>query len=102
MRPATSPSFGLLRPFLVLAVAALALAWGPLAAACPVCFGEAEAPVIDGVRWAIVFMAVLVYGLIGGGIALFLVLRRRSAAAADPRRGLPLVSPAGETESART
>lgn len=79
-------------------VAALAVvlgSWLPAAAsACPVCYGEAEGGVVDGARLAIVFMAVLVYALIGGGVAMVFALRRRALRLQkenDPRHGLHLV-----------
>lgn len=81
----------------LLAAGTLALA-GP-AAACPVCFGEAESGIIDGVRWAIVFMGALVYALIGGGIALVIALRRRVRRLQDPHRGLKLVPPLAGSKS---
>lgn len=78
-------------------VAVVVASWLPvMASACPVCYGEAEGGVIDGARMAIVFMAVLVYALIGGGIALVFALRRRAQRLQqemDPRRGLRLVHP---------
>jgi hypothetical protein len=65
------------------------------AAACPVCYGEAEGEVIAGTQWSVAFLGALVYGLLGGGGALVLVqrrrLRRESEQAADPHRGLHLV-----------
>jgi len=76
----------------MLTVAFVLLAAAP-ATACPVCFGEAESGIIDGVRWAIVFMGALVYALIGGGIALVIVLRRRALRQQDPHKGLKLVPP---------
>jgi len=79
---------------------ALALVVGTLvataASACPVCYGEVEGGVITGARLAIVFMAVLVYALIGGGIGVFIALRRRALRLQkerDPRRGLRLIHP---------
>lgn len=79
------------------AVAAAALAIGLLTVApvwaCPVCFGETDDPVVDGVRWSMVFLGSLVYLLIGGGFAMVLVLRRRARRLQDPRRGLYLVDP---------
>jgi hypothetical protein len=76
--------------------AALLLAAALPAAACPVCFGEAEGEVIEGTQWSVAFLGALVYGLIGGAGALVLVqrrrLRRQSEQAADPYRGLRLVA----------
>ena len=45
--------------------------------ACPVCYGQSDSPVIEATGLSIVFMAILTYGLILGGVALFFVLRRR-------------------------
>lgn len=59
--------------------------------ACPVCFGETEDQVVDGVRWSMVFLGALVYLVIGGGAAMVLVLRRRARRLQDPHRGLYLV-----------
>ena len=77
--------------------AAILGSWLPAVAwACPVCYGEAEGGVVDGARMAIVFMAVLVYALIGGGIGMVIALRRRARRLQkerDPRRGLHLVHP---------
>jgi len=73
---------------------ALGVALPDVASACPVCYGEAEGGFIDGARLAIVFMAVLVYALIGGGIGMVIALRRRAQRLQkerDPRRGLGLV-----------
>lgn len=84
------------RPALVVLAVVLGT-WIPaVASACPVCYGEAEGGVIDGARLAIVFMAVLVYALIGGGIGMVFALRRRAQRLQeekDPRRGLRLVHP---------
>ena len=78
------------------AVAAVLLLAAALpAAACPVCFGEAEGEVIAGTRWSVAFLGALVYGLLGGAGALVLVQRRRvrrdAERSADPHRGLHLV-----------
>jgi hypothetical protein len=54
-----------------------ATAWAPAAAACPVCYGGAEAPVFDGARWSVVFLGGLTYLLMGGAAAVVIVLRRR-------------------------
>lgn len=72
---------------LVLAAAAPALD----AAACPVCFGETDEGITQGIRWSVVFMGALVYLLIGGGLVMFLALRRRARQLQDPHRGLRLV-----------
>jgi hypothetical protein len=77
----------------VLAALALAILVAAEAAACPVCFGETDDQVVDGVRWSVVFLGALVYVLMGGGVAMFLVLRRRARRLQDPRRGLHLVDP---------
>ena len=65
------------------------------AAACPVCFGEAEAPILDGARLAIVFMGALTYLLItAAGVVVWLIRRkvlRDQKRTSDPRRGLKLV-----------
>lgn len=73
------------------AACALALAFAADAAACPVCFGETDEHVAQGVRWSMVFLGGLVYLVIGGGLAMFLALRRRARRLQDPRRGLRLV-----------
>lgn len=84
---------GARRAAVVLAALALAILFAAEAAACPVCFGEADGQVIDGVRWSVVFLGALVYVLLGGFVAMFLVLRRRARRLQDPRRGLHLVHP---------
>ena len=45
--------------------------------ACSVCYGGAESPVIRGAEMSILFMMVLTYLTIGGGIIGFLFLLRR-------------------------
>jgi hypothetical protein len=61
---------------------ALAAAGGALlpatARACAVCYGRAEAPVLEGTRLSVVFLLVLTYLLLGGGVAGFLLRRRRA------------------------
>jgi hypothetical protein len=47
------------------------------ALACPVCYGAAGGPWLDGMRLAIFFMFAVTYGLLGGGIAWFVFHRRR-------------------------
>ncbi len=85
---------GARRAAVVLAALALAILLAAEAAACPVCFGETDdQAAVDGVRWSVVFLGALVYALMGGGVAMFLVLRRRARRLQDPRRGLRLVDP---------
>lgn len=69
---------------LVLAALALAAASAGPAAACPVCYGNAEGQVIDGAKASIAFMGVLVYAVMGGGIAMVVVSRRRALREGEP------------------
>jgi hypothetical protein len=46
--------------------------------ACAVCYGPAESPALQGTRLSILFLLVLTYVLLGGGVASFLLLRRRA------------------------
>lgn len=80
-----------------LAVAAVALAVAPEAFACPVCYGGADNSMIDGAKLSVMFMGGLVYAVIGGGVALFLGLRRRVRRLADPRHGLHVIHGANDT-----
>lgn len=92
--PRPAKGRGARRAAVVLAALALAILFAAEAAACPVCFGETDdTQVVDGVRWSVVFLGALVYVLMGGGVAMFLVLRRRARRLQDPRRGLHLVHP---------
>lgn len=86
-----------MRPYRVLVVAIVAvLVVAGSAGACPVCFGDAEAPVLDGARWSVAFLGGLVYLLLGGvGTAFWFVRRKaleRQQQQDDPHRGLHLVS----------
>lgn len=77
-------------------VAAGAAAWLPSAAhACAVCYGAAESPVITGTRLSIVFLLVLTYLLLGGGIAGFVLLRRRAIRNTDATAPRPLAASLG-------
>jgi len=62
---------------LVALAVALLVALALPAAACPVCYGEAEGEMIQGTQWSVAFLGLLVYGLLGGVGALVLVQRRR-------------------------
>jgi hypothetical protein len=46
--------------------------------ACSVCWGAAQDPVIHGTRLSIVFLLVLVYLLLGGGVGMAFMARRRA------------------------
>lgn len=59
--------------FTLLALSMAGSAWG-----CPVCYGDSDAPIMKGAEMSILFMAVTTYGLIGGGVGMFIVLRRRA------------------------
>lgn len=62
------------------------LVLGAPAAACPVCYGEADSAVIDGVRWSVLFLGLLVYGVIaGGGVLAWAVVRKARAGSGGSR-----------------
>ncbi|HSR49852.1 MAG TPA: hypothetical protein VLV83_03430 [Acidobacteriota bacterium] len=65
----------LMRTGLALAVAALSAtpAW-----ACEVCYGAADAPIIDGMNMSILFMLATTYVLIVGMAGGFFFLRRKA------------------------
>ncbi len=65
----------------VLIAALLALAAESLG--CPVCFGDSDDPIIKGLESSILFMVGITYTLILGGIATFILLRRRSRRMAE-------------------
>jgi hypothetical protein len=70
---------------LVVAVAALAV-WivgAGNALACPVCFGQADGPMIDAARLGVWLLLAVVLSLQGGFAAFFLYLRRRARQAAE-------------------
>jgi len=46
--------------------------------ACSVCWGAAQDPVIHGTKLSIVFLLVLVYLLLGGGVGMVFMARRRA------------------------
>lgn len=87
-----------MRTALIAVVALLVLAVALPATACPVCYGEAEGPVIEGTRWSVAFLGALVYLVLGGGAGMVVVQRRRALrrmeeteSEEDLRRGLRLV-----------
>lgn len=80
---------------IVRTTAALVAGWlvAAPAFACPVCYGQAEGSVIDGAKLSVIFLGALVYVLIGGGIALAVVVHRRAVKNLDARKGLRLLPP---------
>jgi len=55
--------------------------------ACSVCWGAAQDPVVHGTKLSIVFLLGLTYLLLGGGVGMVFLVRRkalRTAAAAAP------------------
>jgi hypothetical protein len=53
------------------------LAGSSAAHACSVCFGPSDDPMIEGTKLAIAFMLGMTYVVVGGGIALAVLHRRR-------------------------
>jgi len=51
--------------------------------ACPVCFGAAEAPLIDGARLGVLAMLLITLAVQGGFVSFFLYLRRRARRMAE-------------------
>ena len=85
-----------LGPWMV-AMVAIVCSWTAPAFACPVCYGGASGSMIDGAKLSVIFLGALVYLVIGGGVAMFVVLRRRAIKNQDPRRGLHAVPRSNET-----
>ena len=63
--------------------------------ACSVCWGAAQDPVVEGTKLSIVFLLGLTYLLLGGGVGMVLLLRRRAlrAAGATPSIDQPGLAP---------
>ena len=67
------------------AMAALAgIALPAAARACAVCYGAADDRMIDGTRLSVLFLLGLTYLLLGGGVGMFLLARRRHRNAPAP------------------
>ncbi len=66
-----------------LAAASLWLADAPVAAACPVCFGQADGPMADATRVGLWLLLGVTACLQGAFVAFFLYLRRQARRAAD-------------------
>jgi hypothetical protein len=65
------------RALIIVAAVAAALLVAGQALACPVCYGEADSPMIDGARMSVIFLGTVCYGLIGGAAVVVVALRRR-------------------------
>ena len=68
--------------------------------ACSVCWGAAQDPVVHGTKLSIVFLLGLTYLLLGGGVGMVLLVRRKAlraagASTADPG---PLAHPSPGSE----
>jgi hypothetical protein len=54
-----------------------------IALACPVCFGAAEAPLIDGARLGVLVLLAILLVVQGGFLSFFLYLRKRAKRIAE-------------------
>ena len=54
-----------------------------VAFACPVCFGAAESPMIDGAKVGVLVLLAITLAVQGGFVGFFLYLRRRAKRIAD-------------------
>jgi hypothetical protein len=67
------------RRALVLAALVVAAAFFASAShACPVCFGDVDHPIVEGLQASILFLIGVTYFVILSGVAAFLLLRRRA------------------------
>jgi hypothetical protein len=64
--------------FLTIIVAAMALAEPRAALACPVCFGNSDAPMAIATNLGIIFMLVIVGAVLCGFASFFIYLMRRA------------------------
>lgn len=56
-------------------------------AACAVCYGAADDPVLDAVNLSVIFMLGLVYLVLGGGVTMALLHRRHRSRLAGGSEG---------------
>jgi hypothetical protein len=68
---------------LIVTVAALTIGGSSTVFACPVCFGAAESPLIDGAKVGVLVMLVLTLAVQGGFVGFFLYLRKRAKQMAE-------------------
>ena len=51
--------------------------------ACPVCFGAADSPLIDGAKLGVIVLVVITLAVQGGFVGFFLYLRKRAKQVAE-------------------
>jgi len=68
---------------LVMTAAAVLVGGGTSVLACPLCFGAAETPLIDGAKLGVLVMLGVLFAVQGGFVAFFLYLRKRARQNAD-------------------
>lgn len=82
---------------IIVAAGLAATAWARDAAACSVCYGDAEGGFILGAQWAALLMIGITYTLLSGGVVTFIALRRRAlrrgAGAAETDIGTTVPAP---------
>ena len=64
-------------------LAALMLAVPRMALACPVCFGQSDSPLAQGVNMGIYFLLAVVVGVLAAFASFFVYLARRAKTFAD-------------------
>ena len=93
----------MMRPSRMIVAALLLAAWPTLALACPVCFGDASAPLTRSAAAGVMFMLVLTYSLLivgFGGLLTFCVVRARRLALAGAAGRTDPASPRSDVASA--
>ncbi len=50
---------------------------------CTVCFGESDDPIVKGAEASVLFMVIVTYTLLVGGVVTFILLRRRARRLAE-------------------
>jgi hypothetical protein len=63
--------------------AAVLVGGGTPVLACPLCFGAAETPLIDGAKLGVLVMLAVLFAVQGAFVAFFLYLRKRARENAD-------------------
>jgi hypothetical protein len=68
--------------------------------ACSVCWGAAQDPVVHGTKLSIVFLLGLTYLLLGGGVGMALIVRRKALRAAGAPTTAATATAAGHADLA--